>query len=72
MIIKIPEIGKRKTEKNKMTLKQAMKKSGHKAHEAAIEMRVSVSTVYNAKKGTMPANPHLREAIERYIKRWSK
>jgi len=55
-----------------MTLKQALQKSGHKAHEAAIEMRVSTSTVYSAKKGIMPTNPLLKEAIERYIEKWGK
>ena len=55
-----------------MNLKQALKKSGHKAHEAAVEMKVSVSTVYKAKNGTMPTNQHLKIAIESYIKKWSK
>jgi len=55
-----------------MNLKQALKKSGHKAYEAAVEMKISVSTVYKAKNGTMPANPYLKEAIESYIKKWSK
>ena len=59
-------------ERHKMNLKQALKKSGHKAHEAAVEMKVSVSTVYKAKNGTMPTNQHLKIAIESYIKKWSK
>ena len=55
-----------------MNLKQALKKSGHKAHEAAVDMKVSVSTVYNALKGDMPKGAYLSDAIQRYIKKWSK
>ena len=50
------------------TLKKAMKKSGHKAHEVAVKVGVSVSTIYNTLNGVIPKSPFIRDAIEQYIR----
>ena len=52
-----------------MTLKQAMKKNNDKAHEVAVKVGVSVSTIYNTLNGVRPKSSYIRDAIEQYIKK---